>query len=151
MMGSGCAVMNSGGGAQKVTRELDLANWKSIPEETLLTVSESADILRMSESKVRLAIKNNMLKHYRPTTGTGSNGDIRVMMTDLLTYLEGSRGTRTSTERAKSSQATTGKPFRHVKPTWLDGTSSRKGRKRSSSGTTEDRSHDNLTSNEVRR
>jgi excisionase family DNA binding protein len=118
-----------------LTRELDLANWRSIPEETLLTVSEAAGILRMSESKVRLAIKNNMLEHYRPTTETGSNGDIRIMMTDLVEYLESSRGKPKSSEEKNASRQKAGKPLKHVQANWVDGTSSRKGRNRSPSGT----------------
>ena len=65
--------------------KIDLANWLSLPKETLLTVSDAAAIVGMSESSVYQAVRNEVLKSYRPPTEeTGRAGSYRIMLADLI-------------------------------------------------------------------
>lgn len=104
--------------ADAMTSKLDLANWKSLPEETLLTVEDAAIILNMSKRNVSKAAKNGVLPSYRPRTEAGSLGDYRIMLEDLVDYLEGSRVTVKSARRAKTARRAKGKPLKHIVPTW---------------------------------
>ena len=122
--------------------EIDLRNWKSIPEETLLTVAEAASVLRMSESKVRKALDNEKLPYYRPPTDDQSSGDYRIMMGDLVVYLDESKGKPKSASREETSRLAVGKPFKHIEVNWSHGPSQQQepqddqssGRKARSSG-----------------
>ena len=101
-----------------MTRKLDLQNWKSLPEETLLTVEDTAIILNMSKRNVSKAAKNGLLPSYRPPTANGSQGDYRIMLKDLLDYLEGSQVKKKAARQAKTARRANGKPLKHIVPTW---------------------------------
>ncbi len=73
----------------------------------------------MSETKVRTALNNKKLKSYRPGTDDESNGDYRIMMVDLIDYLEESKDKPKSASREETSRLANGKPFKHIEANWL--------------------------------
>ena len=98
---------------------LDLENWKSIPEETLLSIAEAAAILRVGETTVRNAIKSGRLRSYRPATGGAANGGYRIMMADTVAFLNGSEYTPEAASRENNSRPAVGRPFKHIEANWL--------------------------------
>ena len=97
---------------------LNLANWKSLPEETLLTVEEAAIILNMSKRNVSKAAKNGLLRSFRPRTEAGRLGNYRIMLEAIVDYLEEYRVKTKSARQAKTARRANGKPLKHIVPTW---------------------------------
>ena len=49
-------------------RSVDLENWQKLPEATLLTIGEVAEILRVSPNQIRNAIRAGLLRAGQSTS-----------------------------------------------------------------------------------
>ena len=104
-------------------RSVDLENWQKLPEATLLTIGEVAEILRVSPNQIRNAIRAGLLRARR-LKGRG-RGTYRVEKRAVTKYLHECEIKSVARRCEGHSRQDEGSFFKHLKPTWLHDTSRR--------------------------
>ena len=101
------------------TNTIDLEDWDSLPDSYFFTVQEVADILRHRTRKsVDTAIKNGTLRAIN--VGGQQRAQYRIQKTALKEFIETKTVKPPLPSRPATSRSPNGRPFKHLKATWLE-------------------------------